>query len=135
MRNYEDEEINVNLLVGKTISAINKHDDSIVFICSNGDTFEAYHMQDCCEKVSIYDVSGDLQSLVGETITFARENKISQEWPHDVPKPEYLESFTWTTHTFKTAKNTVTVRWLGESNGYYSESVYFCRTHKPISLD
>lgn len=131
--NY-DSNVSINLLVGKTISAINEYNDSIVFICSNGDTFEAYHMQDCCETVDIYDVSGDLQSLIGEEITFTNE-KESQEWPQDVPMPNYIGSFTWTTHIFKTAKNTVTVRWLGESNGYYSESVHFSRTHKPISLD
>lgn len=131
--NYEDRDVSINLLVGKTISAINKYDDSIVFVCSDGDTFEAYHMQDCCETVRVYDVSGNLQSLVGEEITFVIEDE-SKEWPNNVPTPDYVDSFTWTTHIFKTAKNIVTVRWLGESNGYYSESVYFGRTHKPISL-
>lgn len=45
-----------------------------------------------------------------------------------MPEPEpgdEWDSHTWTFYRFVTMLGTVTVRWLGESNGYYSESVDF----------
>lgn len=121
----------IKAIIGKTIEKVIEESGSVVFVCTDGNAFEAYHMQDCCEFVRIYDTTGDLQSLVGQVIIDAHENE-SREWPADVPEDSYVDSFTWTEHVFKTSNHTITVRWLGESNGYYSESVYFGRTHKPI---
>ena len=123
------------LLVGRTIEMIetNKENDEMLFVCADGEAFRAYHMQDCCESVAIHDIKGTLCDLIGQAIIEASADEDSDNWPDDVEKPKYLESFTWTTHRFKAANGVeIVVRWLGESNGYYGESVYFQRTHLPV---
>jgi hypothetical protein len=78
------------------------------------------HDQDCCETVDINDIVGDLSDLEGEPLLLAEE--VSGEVPADF-EDEYTESYTFTFYKFATRKGYVDVRWLGESNGYYSESV------------
>ena len=124
-----------SLLIGRTLESItiNEHRDEMLFACTDGEAFLAYHMQDCCESVAIHDIVGPLCGLIGSPIVEASEDSTSEEWPADVEKPGYTESFTWTTPRFKTQDGIeVTVRWLGESNGYYGEDVHFRRTHKPV---
>ncbi len=82
-----------------------------------------HHHQDCCESVSIQDVCGELSDLVGTPILQAEENS-SGEDPADCPKRDYQpESMTWTFYRIATMKGQVVIRWLGTSNGYYSERI------------
>ena len=53
---------------------------------------------------------------------FAPGRRSVSETPVDFNEHEY-ESVTWTFYKFATRKGYVDVRWLGESNGYYSEGV------------
>lgn len=111
-------------LLGKTLTeATGKNGDSeIIFKTSEGKTYKMYHSQDCCESVQVEDICGDMADLVGSPITQAEE--ASNE--PDPGKPgEYAESWTWTFYRLATAKGQVVIRWLGESNGYYSECVDF----------
>lgn len=103
--------------------------DFMTLVCEDGSKFEFYHEQDCCESVSIYDVIGDPLDLVGSPIVMAEA--ISSEDPPTDYMPS--DSYTWTFYKFATAKGFVTVRWLGESNGYYSEGVSYRETlaHQP----
>lgn len=126
------EENDFGLLTGKTLTKIEISDEEVLFICEDDSAFRAYHMQDCCESVAIHDILGDPNSLIGSKITES-EDIVSDEWPEDVLTPDYLDSFTWTTHRIKVESGQeVSFRWLGESNGYYSESVYLTRTHMPL---
>lgn len=113
-------------LKGKTLVGVTgaKGDERMVFTCLDGDQYELVHVEDCCETVLIEDVCGDLSDLVGEVLT--AEEVSSEGYPPPVSEGGYTpESYSWTFYRIGTARGLVTVRWLGESNGYYSESVTF----------
>ncbi len=114
-------------LIGQTMASVeNLGDSELLFTTTDGKKFKLHHSQDCCENVRIESVVGDLSDLVGEPILLVEECT-STENPQDA-KPETLEyqdSFTWTFYKFATRNGYVDVRWYGESNGYYSESVDF----------
>ena len=109
-------------LIGKTFSSVEREGDhQITFRCTDGDVFVMEHNQDCCELVTIDDVIGDLSDLVGSPIVEA-----SKESNKDLPGKEpdgWNDSYTWTFYKIGSQKGFVTIRWYGESNGYYSEEV------------
>lgn len=114
-------------LIGKTlVKAENLDNDEIIFTCSDGSVYRMFHMQDCCESVTVDDIIGDLNDLVGSPIITASADS-NEENPDGVQK-DYQDSFTWTFYNLSTIKGYVTIRWYGESNGYYSESVDFVKT-------
>jgi hypothetical protein len=115
-----------NMLNQEMVSVVGAPgDDEMVFKAANGKTFTFYHEQDCCEGVNIEDVCGDINDLVGSPILYAEEVDNVDNVP-DLENGDWrYESYTWTFYKFGTAKGSVTVRWLGSSNGYYSESVTY----------
>lgn len=107
-------------LKGMTFVAFDVSDDEILIENDKGDKFRYFHYQSCCEDVSIDDVEGDLKDLLNTPILQCSEEESSE----DKLKPSNdVESFTWTFYKFSTIKGYVTIKWYGESNGYYSESV------------
>ena len=104
-------------MVGKVFTSVTETGDTMVFENAT-DRYVFFHSQDCCESVGSNDIVGDLSDLVGEPLLIADE--VDGESPADF---EAYESYSWTFYKFATRKGYVDVRWLGESNGYYSESV------------
>jgi hypothetical protein len=123
-----DYNLNISVLVGKTLTAAtNVNNEEIVFETADGEVYALYHEQDCCESVYVEDVCGDLNDLVGTPVLMAEEVS-SIEGFDEKCLSEYEESYTWTFYRLRTMKGSVTIRFYGSSNGYYSESVYFaCR--------
>lgn len=114
----------IEQLLGKTVLEISpeKYTDELLFRTEDGKNFKMYHSQDCCEGVSIEDIVGDLKDLVGSPILRAEERTNRT----DIKEQEYADdSFTWTFYELATIKGSVTIRWYGSSNGYYSEGVDF----------
>ena len=116
-------ESGIKLLLGKTLVSIkNEDDERIIFKDTNGNNYVMHHHQDCCENVTVSDINGDFEDLINYPILLADESTNSED---TFNKIDYPESFTWTFYHLATVKGFVTITWLGQSNGYYSESVDF----------
>lgn len=110
----------VSELVGKTlvrVKGMNVGSERIKFICSDGSEYHMYHEQYCCETVTVDDVVGEASDILDVPVSMAEcaSNHAS--------RGEY-DSATWTFYRIA-ANGYVTIKWLGESNGYYSEEVDF----------
>ena len=142
--------VDISILKGKVISSIHTDtneiddydqlcaDESITFICTDGTELTMQHTKDCCENVTVEDICGDLRDLIGQTIVTAEvvinsstDDIVTSE---DKPVNSFLPVYpvahtmsdyseTWTFYKLDCIKGSVVIRWLGESNGYYSESV------------
>ncbi len=108
-------------LVGHTLKSVigGVNSDEMIFTLVDGRKFKLYHTQDCCESVDIADICGDVDVLIGAPLLFADESSNSED--------DSGGSTTWTFYRLGTHKGGVVIRWVGSSNGYYSESVYFGR--------
>lgn len=142
------------ILKGQTLLSIDKSEnDKLVFITDDSTEYVMHHHSDCCESVSIEDICGDLDDLIGSPILLAEEVSSSEPTPELIAsrRAEYekeveqakatggkmwyddfedfcngrYESETWTFYKLATIKGSVTIRWYGSSNGYYSEGVDF----------
>jgi hypothetical protein len=111
-------------LKGKTITSIqgsNSDDSDTIITTSDGSIYTLTHIQDCCEHVRVYGSVGNIDNVLDAEVIAAEDTN-----PMDNPNaPDYKawDSATWTQFRIVTNKGTFEIWWLGESNGYYSESV------------
>ena len=113
--------MNISEFVGKTFTEIRGMESGSdeVYFETGSETYKMYHRSDCCESVGLDDVCGDPADLIGTPILQAYDEDSGDAKAKD----EYDESFTWTFYRLATIKGTVTLKWYGTSNGYYSEGV------------
>lgn len=109
-------------LQGKVLTAVHVEDEEIRFACNDGTAYIMMHDNVCCEDVRVEEVIGDIAGLIGSPLLMAYEASSEAEVDH-------FQHQTWTFYTLATVKATVVIRWLGESNGYYSERVDLIRAH------
>jgi len=123
-------------LIGQTLTKIEggtPKDIFMILTTAEGNVYVMEHYQDCCERVEIEELIGDLNDLLNSPLLDAREES-NQQRPegfkhtytsNGVVYDSEPDSETWTFYKFQTIKGSVTVRWCGTSNGYYSERVDF----------
>lgn len=108
-------------MVGRTITSISGlhvGSEEVIFKCSDGTRWRMYHDCHCSNNVEIAELHGEIDHLIGSPIVFAYESTNEDDQPS-----EDSTSWTWTFYRIATDKGTVVLRWLGESDGYCSESV------------
>ena len=104
------------------IEGLEQGSERIVFRMMTGNLV-LEHQQDCCESVAVEDLEGDASDLIGQVLLHAEEVVNGKETGQSGEVDDYGESMTWTFYKFRTTGGDLWIRWLGESNGYYSERV------------
>ena len=99
----------------KLVSGLTVGSEDVQLQFTDGTTLRMYHEPDCCETVDIQQIDGEGSDLLGSPLEMA------EIVSSGCSECEYGDSQTWTFVKFGTVKGYVTVRWLGSSNGYYSE--------------
>lgn len=140
-RDYGNSEVvDFSVLKGKTLKSIENRGDTILFTTTEGETYRQVYYDDCCASCNVEEIHGDLEDLVGTPILMAEEVSSGEPTPEvqaerskakakaeaeDRYYYDNSESETWTFYKAATIKGSVTIRWYGSSNGYYSESPTF----------
>jgi hypothetical protein len=92
-------------------------DDEVKITTASGLMLTLWHRQDCCESVYLSDLAGDVEDIIGVPVFNAEESS------EDGKDSDTYASSTWTFYRIITEKGMVVLRWVGRSNGYYSERV------------
>ncbi|NJN96361.1 MAG: hypothetical protein HC875_20715 [Anaerolineales bacterium] len=120
----------ISELLGKILKKVDvdAYKTQIEFETECGKKFLMTYHQDCCESVSIKQIDGDLEDLIGSPIVMAEERSSKEEEQplRDAPVDySCYEAYSWTFYKLATLKGYVGISWFGSSNGYYSTSVDF----------
>lgn len=109
-------------LLDKTLlSVTNVENEELIFVTDSGETYKLYHESECCEDVHVESIVGELIDLIGSPVLLAEEASC------EVGETAENISNTWTFYKLATKKGYVDIRWVGGSNGYYSERVSFAK--------
>lgn len=102
----------------KSIEGLAKYSGYVVIRFDDGNEALFQHEQECCEYVTLEDF-GDAEA---DDFTGAVIHEAYESQRRETDSDEY-ESATWTFYRILTSNGPLVLRWIGRSNGYYSESV------------
>jgi hypothetical protein len=128
------DDFNKIFVLGRTIKEIKNTGSDLYFVFEDTPTRFVHmtHVQDCCESVDLEEVIGDLEDLVGSPLLRAEE-RTSDTPSKYTSENKWDAEEQWTFYEFATIKGSVTLRWYGESNGYYSVSVNLIEAELDLS--
>ena len=118
---YYDKQVDFHSLIGQTITELSTGDDT--HITTNTGKYIIFHSQDCCERVGLEKVIGNIDDVLNSPITLAEEDSQDPDWYTE----KFWESHTWSAFYLETEKGRVELWFLGQSNGYYGESMTFAK--------
>ncbi len=118
MNGYRTKTLRFEDLKGKMLSSImgKVGDTEVTFTENNGRMYKLYNKEGHENDVTITidDIVGDFGDTTESPILLAEEVSNSP-----------TSGQTWTFYKLSTIKGSITIKWFGESNGYYSESTAF----------
>lgn len=114
-------------LIGEVLTSIDidEKENQILLTTASGRQVMICHDQDCCESVEICGTDGDWKTLIGKPIQSVTADEVNCDHEEDA------DSRTRTSLIFRVDGATVISRWVGDSNGYYSECVDFKDIGRP----
>src|SRR3712207_8874612 len=82
---------NITELIGKVLIKIDINDEKDIkdYYCKSGEHYQMCHIQDCCESVTIEDIFGNIDDLIGSPIIVAEEAR-SEEHTSELQSRQYL---------------------------------------------
>lgn len=103
-------------VIGKTPKGVHYDECDFKIIFDDNSELLLHHMQSCCESVYIEDIVGEPTLLIGYPL------QVAEERVGGIEDSDY-GILQYTYYTFRNIKESVDIRFCGESNGYYSVSV------------
>ena len=116
-------------LIGSVVDDIQQNTETLTIKLQDGRTYLFGHEQECCEKVYLADMNGDINDLIGQTITIA----------HFSESPDKKSTTAWTFVHLSSPKGSLVIRWNADTDTQYSTDVcirvtYPTPEHSGISL-
>lgn len=129
--NIKKQNVEIDFIKGKIFTSFERIYNNMLFLHNDEITFMMHHEQQCCEHVYLADICGDLEDLINTPIVaaYASSNEEvekcnKQAGPNQKNEDEDEDMcMEYTFYTIRTMKGTVVLRFIGESNGYYSTAI------------
>ncbi len=109
--------LSIDVLLGKTIThvqGLQVNSEEVILTTQCGNVYQMGHVQEGDEHISLYSLRGNLDDVLHTPIVSVDEDIDDDSCDSPVSR-------TWTDYRIVTAKGAFSIRWLGISDGNYSD--------------